>query len=277
MSADPAEPVIVCGNAGESMKRHEQHLGGQLRMQGNRMMTATNIQFDRMKNDATSVALAAVEEAVEWKHVLELYDVKRPGQRIVIYPPLLEKLETVLVTGNIGLDMEDGHDIAYQRILSACDSFENPPRFFSSNCGDFGGLDIADKVPMRTAAQVSIGGRRQVLENGNDICNSKSDSKNEEHEEELTGMYTSGIKVGEDGRPVDGELYGLPPEQASALRAGAIGCAVGFKGPTTQARPRVNECECGKSSPSPDKIIIHLLGLAPAGSWLHRTTARRAA
>jgi hypothetical protein len=28
---------------------------------------------------------------------------------------------------------EDGHDMAYQRILSACEKCENPPRFFSSD------------------------------------------------------------------------------------------------------------------------------------------------
>jgi hypothetical protein len=43
MSPDPAEPVIICVDARESTKRHEQHLGGQLWMQGNRTMTATNV------------------------------------------------------------------------------------------------------------------------------------------------------------------------------------------------------------------------------------------
>jgi hypothetical protein len=97
-----------------------------------------------MSNDATSATLAAVAEAVEWNHALELEGLKRPGQRVVICPPTLEKLETVLVTGNTGFDMEDGHDIAYQRVLSACASFENPPRFFSSESRDFGGLEIAE-------------------------------------------------------------------------------------------------------------------------------------
>jgi hypothetical protein len=38
---------------------------------------------------------------------------------------------------------------------------------------------------MNTAAQVSIGGRRQMLEDGNDLCNSESDSENEDHGEDL--------------------------------------------------------------------------------------------
>jgi hypothetical protein len=98
----------------------------------------------------------------------------------VIYPPSLTKLETVLVTGNIGLDTENGRDIAYERILSACSLYENPPAFFPADSQDFGGLDIADKVPlwMRTAAQVSPDGRKQVPENGRDVGNSESDSEN---------------------------------------------------------------------------------------------------
>jgi hypothetical protein len=96
----------------------------------------------------------------------------------VIYPPSLEKLEMVLVTGNVGFDREDGHEIAYQRILSACATHENPPKLFSSECQDFGGLEITDKIPgwMNIAGEISIGGRRQVLEDGRDVCNSESDS-----------------------------------------------------------------------------------------------------
>jgi hypothetical protein len=108
MSVSPAEPIIICTNAGESLKRHEQHLGGQLWLQSDRQMTATNIRFDRMSNDATSVTLAAAAEAVEWAHVLETGLPKRTTQRVVIYPPSLSKLETVLTTWNVALDMDDG-------------------------------------------------------------------------------------------------------------------------------------------------------------------------
>jgi hypothetical protein len=120
MSASPDDQVIICVNAGESLKRYEQHLAGQLSLQSDRQMTATNVQFDGMSNDATSVTLTAVAEAVEWSHVLETCLPSRITQRVVICPPSLSKLETVLVTGNIGLDIENGHDIAYHRILSAC-------------------------------------------------------------------------------------------------------------------------------------------------------------
>jgi hypothetical protein len=131
--------------------------------------------------------------------------------------------------------MSDGHDIAYQRILNACASYENLPAFFPSNSAEFAGLDIAAKVPvwMHTAEEVSIGGRQQVLENGRDVCDSESDSENEEHGEELTNMYTSEIPLDEDGRPVNSE-HKLSNEQASTMRARAH-CSEQFTGSTIQA------------------------------------------
>jgi hypothetical protein len=44
----------------------EQHIGGQLWLQGNRQMTTTNVILPGMKNEANSAALVAVAEAVEW-------------------------------------------------------------------------------------------------------------------------------------------------------------------------------------------------------------------
>jgi hypothetical protein len=197
LSTDPYEPVIICVNAGESLKRHEQHIGGQPWLQINRQMTATNIKLDGMSNDATSVTLAVVAEAVEWAHVLETGLPKRTGQRIVIYPPSLLKLDAVLESLDAGSDTKDGHDIAYQRIFSACAKYERPPAFFPVDSQDFGGLDISEKIPfwMHTAAQVSTGGRRQVLENGPDVCDSESDSENEDHGEVLSWMYTVNIPL----------------------------------------------------------------------------------
>jgi hypothetical protein len=54
---------------------------------------------------------------------------------------------------------------------------------------EFGGLDIAASVPlwMHTSAQVSVGGRKQVLEDRGDLCNSESDSDHEDRGDELTG------------------------------------------------------------------------------------------
>jgi hypothetical protein len=152
----------------------------------------------------------------------------------VIYPPELDKLEAVLVTGDMSLDSEDGHDIAYQLILGACHSFENPPGFFPNSSQDFGGLDIAGEIPewSRIAKKVSIGGRRQVREDGKDMYGSESDSYTEEHGETLTGMYTSEIQIGKDGKPV-GSAYRLSNDQANPLRAAASSQEREFKGPTT--------------------------------------------
>jgi hypothetical protein len=235
MNLNPSDPVIICVNAGESMKRHEQHLGDQLWLQGNRSMTATNVRFEGMSNDATSATLVAVAEAVEWKHALEPEEPKRLGQRVIINPPTLDKLEMVLFSGDFSLDSEESHGIAYQRIMTACASFQNPPRFYSCDSQDFGGLDIADKVPtwMHTAKEISIGGRRQVLEDGNDARDSESDSENEDHGEKLTGMYTPEIQVDEEGRPLN-SAYKLSNEQANVMRVSAR-CSEEFKRSTIQA------------------------------------------
>jgi hypothetical protein len=87
-------------------------------------------------------------------------------------------------------------------ISNACSKFEAPPVFYSADSQDFGGIDPS-KVPlwMRTAAQIATGGRRQVLENGADTCNSESDSENEEHGEELKGAYTADVPLDSNGQP----------------------------------------------------------------------------
>jgi hypothetical protein len=49
---------------------------------------------------------------------------------------------------------------------------------------------------MNAAAQVSVGSRDLVLENGPDTMNSNDEeSLKEEHGEVLTGMYTEGLKA----------------------------------------------------------------------------------
>jgi hypothetical protein len=81
---------------------------------------------------------------------------------------------------------------------------------------------------------------RQVLEDGNDVCDSESDSENEEHGDELTGCYMGipsvcllssspvgvvppprrtymGIPVNEHGDPIGAE-HKLTEEQTAVLR-----------------------------------------------------------
>jgi hypothetical protein len=63
-------------------------------------------------------------------------------------------------------------------------------------------------------------GRKQVLEDGAHVCNSESDSENEDFGEELTGMYTSDVPLDSNGTPVDGR-HKPSDVQPNVLRARA--------------------------------------------------------
>jgi hypothetical protein len=140
--------------------------------------------------------------------------------------------------------------------LLACSLYENPPVFFSADSQDFGGLDIADKIQlwMHRAAQVSTGGLRQVLENGQDVCNSESDSENEDHGEVLSGMYAPDIPLDSNGNPIDAR-HKLSEAQANALRAQAA----------QSSRPTTQASDAGLSEPT-----IHSL---PKGKLASEPTA----
>jgi hypothetical protein len=172
MNPDPADPVIICVNTGKSMKRNEQAVGGQLWMQGDRLISATNVPLEGMTNGSTSAVLTAVVEAVEWRHATEFVSdgSKRPGERVVIYPPELDRLGTVLTSKSTNCDLSEGHKIACERILSASDSFEHPPKFFPSDHKNFEGLADPPKVAewMNLSSQIATAGRRQVAEDGPD-------------------------------------------------------------------------------------------------------------
>jgi hypothetical protein len=70
---------------------------------------------------------------------------------------------------------------------------------------------------MSVAAQVSIGSRPQVLEDGNDVCNSESDSDNDDHWTEIRDGY-KGIPTNSHGDPTT-SFHRMTTEQANALRA----------------------------------------------------------
>jgi hypothetical protein len=42
---------------------------------------------------------------------------KRPGQRVIVYPKFLDKLGSVLASGNIGLDTAGNRHLAYEKIM----------------------------------------------------------------------------------------------------------------------------------------------------------------
>jgi hypothetical protein len=107
-------------------------------------------------------------------------------------------------------------------MAAACTLYEHPPLFYPADSQSFGGLDISEKVPlwMHTASQISIGGRKQVLENGRDVCDSESDSENEDYGEVLTGMYAKEIKVDGQGSPLDSR-HKISSSQSNDIRAQA--------------------------------------------------------
>jgi hypothetical protein len=117
-SFDPADPVFICVGVGHTM-RGNQPVGGQVWKQGNREITATSKPLEEMDNGNESVALSGIVEALSWRHVLKMTSDpghQRRGQRIIVYPKLLTKFETVLTTANVGFDMDGGPDIAYDHI-----------------------------------------------------------------------------------------------------------------------------------------------------------------
>jgi hypothetical protein len=171
-----------------------------------------------MKNEEKSAALIAVAEALEWKHGFEPVAEKRLSQRIVIYPPFLDKLGEVLGSGDPSCDPETSHAMAYQPIYEAYQSFETPPKLLTSDSPKLATSDFAEKIPlwMTLPHEISIEGRRQVLEDGADVCNSESDSENGDRGNELTGCYV-GIPLDDQGNPLSAS-YKLSEQQAAAMR-----------------------------------------------------------
>jgi hypothetical protein len=77
--------------------------------------------------------------------------------------------------------------------LEKCAEFETSPRFFREDSAEIlNDPELAASVPlwMNIAAQVSVGSRDLVREDGPDTMNSSDeDSPTEEHGKKLTGMY----------------------------------------------------------------------------------------
>jgi hypothetical protein len=86
MSHDPSDQLVICVNGSEDMKRNESAIGGQLWIQGDRQMTASNQVLEGLANNKEGAVLSATVEAVTWKSALDLDEGPRKGQRVVIYP-----------------------------------------------------------------------------------------------------------------------------------------------------------------------------------------------
>jgi hypothetical protein len=195
MSLDPAEEVVICVNGSQEMKKGETAMAGQLWIQGDRMMTASNPAFEGMSNSKESAVLSAAAEAIGWKNdALESPDPPRKGQRVVIYPKELTDFESVLSSGNPNVNPEDGHPIAYQRVLAAAAAFEFPPVFLKEDCEVIvSDPKKAELVPqwMCLAERIATGNRPRVLEDGPDTLHSDDEAKQDVEADEEKGIYTA--------------------------------------------------------------------------------------
>jgi hypothetical protein len=192
-------------------------MAGQLWMQGDRMMTASNPAYDGMANTKEAAVLSAVAEAVVWKNEALETDGPRKGQRVVIYPKELPQLDTVLSTGDPNIDAESGHPIAYERILAHAQSYENPPILLREDCERItSDPKMAEAVPrwMCMAELVATGSRRRVPENGPDTWDSDDEAIEDVVPDEEHDMYTSEMD------PKKGPIK-IPQHEAPRQRAAA--------------------------------------------------------
>jgi hypothetical protein len=127
-------------------------------------MTATNKVLEWMDNRKESVALSAIKEAVAWRNILENVsdpNYLRRGQRVIVYPKFLTKFIPVMTTANVGLDVDGGHDIAYEHIMAECQtrSSECGPLFLPDGDEDLKRLPVlAEKASiwMEDARQIAV-------------------------------------------------------------------------------------------------------------------------
>jgi hypothetical protein len=154
-------------------------------------MTATNKVLDGMDSSRESVALSAIADAVGWRHALEITsdpNYRRRCQRVIMYPRL-PKFSTLMITGNVGLDMDGGHDIAYERIMNECQTWHEDcrPLFMPEDSSDLARWPaLAQHAAewMEGGKCIGVAGYRKVLEDGPDVCESESDSEHSDHGEE---------------------------------------------------------------------------------------------
>jgi hypothetical protein len=160
------------------------------------MMTASNAVLDGMPNTKEAAILSAVAEAVTWKNEALEVDGPRKGQRVVIYPKELTQLNAVLTAGDPSIDSENGHPIAYERVLVESQKYEHPPLFLREDSEQIVSDPVmAASVPkwFCMSERVATGNRRRVLEDGNDTWHSDDEAKEDVVPDEEPVMYTPGM------------------------------------------------------------------------------------
>jgi hypothetical protein len=183
-------PLFVCVNVGHTM-RGAQPVGGQLWTQESKQITAMNKVLEGMDSSRESVTISAIAEAVGRRHELENTSDPnhlRRGQRIIVYPKFLSKFSTGMITGNVGLDMDGGHDTTDERIMDEFQMWREDcrPIFMPEDSSDIARWPaLAQHAAewMKDAKRIAVAGYGQVLEDGPDVCDSESDSENSDHGE----------------------------------------------------------------------------------------------
>jgi hypothetical protein len=206
-----------------------------------------------------------VADALEWRDALEISQnpsYLRPGQRVVAYPKILDKLSTVLQTGNVGHDRVDSGWLTYQRILSQIPTLalNSRPVIVREDDPQMSNLpDLAVKVVewMEDAKRTAVGHFRQVLEDGAGFCSSNGDSEGADQDDsepmgpvsqgrhQMTAEQVHAWHVSQNG-----ESQPHSENQASAQSAFATGRASESTGFTTQAQKAAGSCQPATQPPT---------------------------
>jgi hypothetical protein len=107
-------------------------------------------------------------------------------------------LDAVLSSGDPNVDPEDGHPIAYQRVLAAASEFEIPPIFLKEDCEAIvSDPKKAEAVPkwMCMAERIATGSRPRVLEDGPDTIHSDDEAKIDIEPDVELGAYAPGVDL----------------------------------------------------------------------------------
>jgi hypothetical protein len=199
MNFDLENPVFVSANVGERM-RGTQPMCGQLWTQKSRQMTASSSAVQKLDGSRESIALSGVVDVLIWRHAVETSidpDFKRLGRRVIVYPKFLNKLGLVLATANIGLDTEGRRDLGYEKVLEQSMTWPEslPPVMLQEDSPErsrWPALAQHAQKWMEDAKRIAVAGYRQVLEDGPDVCDSKSEAEYSDHGEQWSyaDMYT---------------------------------------------------------------------------------------
>jgi hypothetical protein len=107
--------MVACVNVGER-RRGTQPACGKLFVQEDRKMTQSCSPMKGLGNSREEVALPGIVDVLTWRHALETSldpDYKRPGQKLVIYPKSLDKLDAFITIGDFRCEPEQCRWPAY--------------------------------------------------------------------------------------------------------------------------------------------------------------------